>query len=367
MVNQSTSLIKHSNQIYQGDVLAVLKTLPDEFIQCVVTSPPYWGLRDYGVNGQMGLEKTPDEFIGKMVEAFREVRRVLKKDGTLWLNLGDSYAGSWGNYGGKNRGRGRQREITAGSQAHQKAYDGLDEWRPPASWTKDTGLKSKDLVGIPWLVAFALRSDGWYLRSDIIWSKPNPMPESVMDRPTKAHEYIFLLSKSARYFYNHEAIKEPAIYGVPNSPESIKSPYGQGFSRSNGFKELPVGQSNIRQARDKQRGHSRRHAGFNDRWDQMEKKEQCSGMRNKRSVWEISTRPFPEAHFATFPEDIPTICIKAGSRENDIVLDPFMGSGTTAIISKRLKRSYLGIELNPSYVAMAERRIAGEGAPLLVE
>lgn len=331
------------NRIYLGDTLETLKTWPDEFIQCVVTSPPYWGLRDYGVDGQIGLESTPDKYVQKIVDVFRQIRRCLKNDGIVWLNLGDSYAQSgkggnptdseWSGFVGNNA-----REITA---------------KHKPSKATDIGLKPKDLVGIPWRVAFALQVDGWYLRSDIIWAKPNPMPESVTDRPTKSHEYIFLLTKSERYYYNVDAIKEPSIYFDDNQ-NGIRPVYKD--ARSYDGKHS-----------DKQRGHGRRHAGFNDRWDLMSKHEQCSAMRNKRSVWNISTYPYTGAHFATFPEEIPSICIKAGSREGDLILDPFMGSGTVAMIAKRLKRNYVGIELNPQYIAMAEKRISLEMEPLLVE
>ena len=319
--------------------------MPDECIHCVVTSPPYWGLRDYGIDGQLGLEKTPEEYVGKMVEIFREVRRVLRSDGNLWLNLGDSYANDW-KWGGATGGK------------HAKDLHGTQVGRA----RRQTGLKPKDLVGIPWRVAFALQADGWYLRSDIIWHKPNPMPESVTDRPTKAHEYIFLLAKSERYFYNHEAIKEESVYGVPNSPESIKSPYGQGFTRR-ARKSLPETQSNLATYRDKQRGHSRRHDGFNDHWDQMTKEEQCSNGRNKRTVWTVATQPFPGSHFATFPPKLIEPCILAGSKAGDIILDPFAGAGTTGLVADRHGRNFIGIELNPIYVEMARRRITDD-APL---
>lgn len=335
-------LIPDLNTIHLGDSLSVLKSWPDEFVQCVVTSPPYWGLRDYGVNGQLGLEKTPEEYVSKMTIIFREIRRVLKKDGTLWLNLGDSYASDTKGSGGMNS---KIQNTNAGSRYESRRLD--------------HGLKQKDLVGIPWRIAFALQADGWYLRSDIIWSKPNPMPESVTDRPTRSHEYIFLLSKSHQYFYDSDAIKEKAIYFDDNRKD-----------RSEEFDNLiPTAQTNGVHPRksDKQRGHSRRHAGFNDRWDAMDKTEQCSAMRNKRDVWTIATNPFPEAHFATFPEGISMNCIKAGSRPEDIILDPFMGSGTTGQVAKRLKRNYLGIELNPEYIDIAKRKIGAEDNPLLVE
>lgn len=336
------------NKIYQGDCLEMMKAWPDAFVQSIVTSPPYWGLRDYGVAGQTGLEKTPEEYVAKMVEVFREARRILKDEGTLWLNLGDSY---WNTNGFARADKEWQRKGRNDAPANDRKL-------PPHDF-----LKIKDLIGIPWRVAFALQADGWYLRSDIIWSKPNPMPESVADRPTKAHEYMFLLSKSERYFYDADAIKERSSYpNGPNSPQSIKSLYGQGFTRE--AKSLPDGQLNIRKARDKQRGHGRRHDGFNDRWDAMTKVEQCSETRNKRSVWTVATSPFPEAHFATFPQELITPCIMAGSRPGDVVLDPFMGAGTTALVAAKYDRRFLGVELNPAYVAMAQKRIASETAQI---
>ncbi len=642
--------------IHHGDALTVLKTLPDASVQCCVTSPPYWGLRDYGVAGQIGLERTPDEYVGRMVEVFREVRRVLKADGVLWLNLGSSYARDEGkgrhkpgdsgkqNYiiergggraasGGTYSSRSRQPKCApscdsdgtapqdsmpadfacsglcdgclADFQSHRDRIAGMlqpSEQSEPPSWPKgrDTApsgcasaspdaslpgaqasstleswlqhrgacsrcdsrasslsglrsssdgvlpfagmswlnytrtLKQKDLVPIPWMVAMALQADGWYLRCDVIWSKPNPMPESVTDRPTKAHEYIFLLTKSERYYYDSDAIKEPGVYAGPNGAQ--KSPHAQGFGRRSPEQE------SARQ--DKQRGHGRRHAGFNDRWDAMERAEQTGVMRNKRSVWSIATRPFTErgetsrrvpvaldaidgdtkrttspdcplhgdhaalvpngscggregaspshtertsvrpaqepflgsepigshhgqgssagslgssvpeheapatshstgnrrrgrapatippctpsektpscteriegergslgsavrtsesstepvgsgdhpsvqtasriggslscscehyrivteqiSHFATFPEEIPTVCILAGSRPGDVVLDPFNGAGTVGVVCAKTGRSYIGVELNPQYVEMANRRI-GNVAPL---
>lgn len=342
------------NKIYQGNTLEVLKTWPDEFIQCVVTSPPYWGLRDYGCEGQIGLESTPDEYVEKIVEVFSHVRRCLKKDGVLWLNLGDSYSGSNSGYAQDNK-------------AARKGFGGtvLNRHRP------SHGMMPKQLIGIPWRVAFALQNDGWYLRSDIVWSKPNPMPESVTDRPTKAHEYIFLLSKSQRYFYDADAIKEPSIYfDIDPRPSALERARLYDYDT----KEKHIRTGIYKDARsydgkhtDKQRGHGRRHAGFNDRWDQMSRLEQCSSLRNKRSVWSIPTYPFPGTHFATFPEYIPSICIKAGSRPGDIILDPFMGSGTVGVVAKRFKRNFVGIELNPKYIKMAEKRIRNEHEPLLVE
>ncbi len=299
-----------SYTILQGDVHDQLKNIPDGTVRCCVTSPPYWGLRDYGVEGQLGLEPTPDAYVAAMVDVFREVRRVLADDGTLWLNLGDSYAGSWGNYSGQNRGNGTQREVVNGSLS-SPAWDGREKERPAASRKLD-GIKPKDLVGIPWMVAFALRADGWYLRSDIIWSKPNPMPESVTDRPTKAHEYIFLLSKSAKYYYDAKACAEPTV-------NNLMSRYHNG--------DAPT-------------------------------------TRNRRSVWHIATHPYKGAHFATFPPALIEPCILAGSAPGDTVLDPFLGSGTTLAVAKQHGRNGIGCELNPEYVALAQQRIDAVAIPL---
>ena len=295
------------NKIINGDCLVTLKQIPDQSIHCCVTSPPYWGLRDYGVPGQLGLEKTPEEYTAKMVEIFREVRRVLRDDGTLWLNLGDSYASD-----------------TKGSGGHNPKQDSN-----VGSWTGtiklNHGIKPKDLVGIPWRVAFALQADGWYLRSDIIWHKPNPMPESVTDRPTKAHEYIFLMSKSERYYYDGESIKERAT----------------GLSMSfNGSKTIKSGANG-----------DRNDGGRN-------KVGLVVQSINKRTVWTVPTHPYPEAHFATFPPDLIKPCIKAGCPEEGIVVDPFMGSGTTAEVCCNLNRQFIGIELNPEYCKLADARIA---------
>jgi DNA modification methylase len=315
-----------------GDALEKLKTLPDASIHCCVTSPPYWGLRDYGVEGQLGLEKSSEEFVSKMVEVFREVRRVLRDDGTLWLNLGDSYARNGGKSGGKQK---RMTKI------------------PPNS-----GLKEKDLVGIPWRVAFALQADGWYLRQDIIWAKPNPMPESVTDRCTKAHEYIFLLSKSPKYFFAAEAIKEkcaPTTHAriaraKPEHAESQRAHggYGRG-GRSMGPRAAGVNPKAAAAAMTGPR--SKQNASFS---------EACAGaveFRNKRSVWEVGYEPFSEAHFAVYPTKLIEPCIMAGCPTGGIVLDPFFGAGTTGIVATSLGRQYLGIELNPEYARIAEKRI----------
>jgi DNA modification methylase len=306
-----------THSILQGDCLSVLRTLSDQSVHCCVTSPPYFGLRDYGVAGQIGLEETPDEYVAKLVEVFREVRRVLRDDGTLWLNLGDSYAGSRGNAGGKNRGE---------------------------------GIKPKDLIGIPWRVAFALQADGWYLRQDIIWHKPNPMPESVRDRCTKAHEYIFMLTKSKRYYYDNEAVAEPV------ADSTVARVSQANLANQKGSDRVP-GKTNGRMKAvvKKQDGHGRRHAGCNDRFfSQAEAKP----TRNRRSVWTVTTKPCREAHFATFPVDLIEPCILAGCPAGGVVLDPFGGAGTVAVAAAKHGRDALLIELNPEYIAIAERRLA---------
>jgi len=328
--------------VLEGDCRTVLATLPDASVQCCVTSPPYFGLRDYGHDGQIGLEQTPDAYVAEMVAVFREVRRVLKDDGTLWLNLGDSYAAQRGGtempaetlaggVGGKAvdheayRGRGFSAKMLTGQEsapsrnapvAHRNA--------------KAFGLKHKDLIGIPWRVAFALQADGWYLRQDIIWHKPNPMPESVTDRCTKAHEYVFLLSKSARYFYDAKAISE-------QSSGLTGGRFGAGGAE--------VGR--LRQ-------------------DASRPRPEDDGTRNARSVWTITTKPFKGSHFATMPPELAERCINAGTKRGDMVLDPFGGAGTTGLVADRLGRDATLIELNPTYAAMARARIAGD-APLFTE
>ena len=342
-------------EILHGDCLSVLRSLPSESVYCCVTSPPYWGLRDYGVAGQLGLEKTPEEYVGRMVDVFREVRRVLREDGVLWLNLGDSYAGSWGNQGRKEE-RGSQRPINGPMlQRFAKHAPGCDMDEDcsclakyaqrdshTGSWVNEhPTLKPKDLVGIPWRVAFALQADGWYLRSDIIWAKPNPMPESVTDRPTKSHEYLFLLAKSARYWYDAEAIAEA---GAPKSAER----YGYAFG----------GAKSERLTAEEADGPGTRTHPIGRR--------QFDGTRNARSVWTIATQPYPEAHFATFPEEIPRRCIRAGCPVGGVVLDPFCGSGTTGAVAISEGREFVGIELNPAYVVLAEKRLRGAQPPLFM-
>jgi DNA modification methylase len=299
-----------------------------------------------------------------LVQVFREVRRVLRDDGTVWLNLGDSYAGSWGNYGGQNRGNGEQREITNGSQMHQKAYDGKEQWRPPTS-NKMDGLKPKDLIGIPWRVAFALQADGWWLRSDIIWHKPNPMPESVTDRPTKAHEYLFLLAKSERYFYDAEAIKEPSV------TDDMRRPYGsQGAWQMDGrpVEQRPNGKP--RTAGNK----THKYVAEYEQSDSEEHRTKAGLLkvadvpwytRNKRSVWTIATKPYSEAHFATYPVELVQPCIMAGCPEGGVVLDPFNGAATTGVAAIGLGREYIGLELNPEYVQLSNRRLSNTQPALI--
>ena len=338
-------------KILEGNVLETLKDLPDCSVQCVVTSPPYYGLRDYGMEGQIGLEATPEAYVETMVKVFREVRRVLKDDGTLWLNLGDSYAGSWGNYGGQNRGNGKQRKIVNGSQVEQKAYEGKEHWKPPTANNLGNGIKPKDLIGIPWMVAFALRADGWYLRQDIIWNKPNPMPESMTDRCTKSHEYIFLLSKSKVYYFDQEAIKEPAAV---ESLERLRRDVSDHHKNVNGAPGQTPHSMN------KPRLNVKR-GGFDGKTNAMPGREafrQFVEMRNKRSVWTVTTKPYKEAHFAVYPPDLIEPCILAGSREGDTVLDPFNGSGTTGEVSIRHNRFYIGCELNPDYVRLTKKRLS---------
>lgn len=306
-------------QIITGDALEELKKLPDNCCSTCVTSPPYFGLRNYDTPGQIGLEETPDEYVEKIAEVFREVRRVLKDDGTLWLNIGDSYATRSGPQPPRN---------TRNRCGHTAKH-------------VPTGYKYKDLIGIPWLLAFALRADGWYLRADIIWHKPNAMPESCKDRPTRAHEYVFLFSKSGRYYYDAEAVKEPAV-GFPGSqnPNTRRRGNTRTFRGGNAYTH---DQAKENGADIKRQSHG------------LVPNE--SGKRNRRSVWTIATRPYRGAHFATFPEGLARPCILAGSRPGDTVLDPFMGSGTTGAVAVKEGRDFIGIEINPEYIEMSKQRI----------
>lgn len=346
-------------RVFHGDALTVLRFLSDGAVQCCVTSPPYWGLRDYQIAGQLGLESTPQEYVSKMVEVFREVRRVLRSDGTCWLNLGDSYS----THAAGKVANPMAKSTLAGVRTQEVANESS---RALGKYLKCESLPEKNLVGIPWRVAFALQADGWYLRCDIIWSKPNPMPESVTDRPTKAHEYLFQLSKSERYYYDHEAIKEPG------SMASLQRLSQQTFDDQTGGPKDPLTGNrscrktleNLKRSTDKQRGHGRRHDGFNDRWDLMEKEEQCGFMVNKRSVWEVATKPYPDAHFATFPPKLIEPCILAGSKTGDVILDPFHGAGTTGMVAQQFGRQYIGIELNEAYIQMSLKRLRQSVLPL---
>lgn len=358
-------------EIITGDALTVLRAMPESSVDCVVTSPPYWGLRDYGHEGQMGLEESPETYVQGMVEVFREVRRVLSPTGTLWLNLGDCYATGAGKVG-SSPGGGAQGEAwkkgnrgdRPGSPKHASGAMGpmTQPNRLPIQ-----GLKPKDLIGIPWRVAFALQADGWWLRQDIIWNKPNPMPESVTDRCTKAHEYIFLLSKSERYFINPDGMKEHAVstHLAGNQSHKGTAAYieqGDEFHRTKGG--LVDFAQRERSKRDsfKREGSKREQVipGQSVGTHRPDRDESTYDIatRNRRSVWTIPTRPFTGAHFAVMPEALVEPCILAGCPEGGLVLDPFMGSGTTGAVALRHFRRFVGIELNPAYVEMATRRIA---------
>jgi DNA modification methylase len=309
------------NKCHFGDCIETMRAMPDGIVQTCVTSPPYFGLRDYGHDGQIGLEPTPAEFVAKLVEVFREVRRVLRDDGTLWLNLGDSYAA------GKSGRADAERPFGAGiGSSTGKTTCNL----------KPDGLKPKDLIGIPWRVALALQADGWYLRQDIIWHKPNPMPESVTDRCTKSHEYIFLLSKSAAYHYDHEAVKEASV-DAEGSAKRYESAFGGEKARA------PVGDAGI------------------DTRTRPQGMREFDGMRNKRSVWTVATTPYSGAHFATFPTALIEPCILAGAPAGGVVLDPFFGSGTTGQVAQNLGRQFIGCELNPAYEALQTERLRQMG------
>ncbi|MFZ9681451.1 MAG: DNA-methyltransferase [Bacteroidia bacterium] len=308
--------------ILVGDVLTRIKEIPDQTVQCVVTSPPYWGLRDYGHDGQLGLEPTPEAYVENMVAVFREIRRILKDDGVLWLNLGDSYAGS---------GKGRNADGTHQEGGKQGTSRGTIEGKLHKTTVEN--LKPKDLIGVPWRVAFALQTDGWWLRQDIIWHKPNPMPESVTDRCTKAHEYLFMLTKNNRYYFNNQAITETA---------SNAGKTGGSFAGRQGT------------------------ASYQAQSGGLGSPAKNYETRNKRSVWTINTKPFKGAHFAVMPEALCEPPILATSKENDLVFDPFTGSGTVATVALRHGRNYLGIELNPDYTQIAVDRITND-QPMLNE
>jgi DNA modification methylase len=374
------------NEILLGDVRERLQDIPDESVQCVVTSPPYWKLRDYEtgswdggdpdcdhqvvsrswnkgnqagqsrrpappafvarkecrcgakrIDNQLGLEDTVAGYVENMVAVFREVRRVLRPDGTLWLNVGDSHAGSWG-------AQGRRESTQNGADLHRHQITNHPKTAHHTGTIRDAGLKPKDLVGIPWRLAFALQADGWWLRSDIIWSKPNPMPESVTDRPTRSHEYLFLLTKSEHYFYDAESIKEKAVSTFHDRTRKTRALLNH--------KTMPEGLRNgIRPGKQAAMAEAASPST-------PEENGTAPTMRNKRTVWEIPTEPFGEKHYATYPQALVRPCIQAGSREGDVVLDPFMGSGTTALVALKCGRDFTGVELNPKYLALSERRIA---------
>ena len=304
------------NRILLGDSIDTLKTLSGRSADCCVTSPPYYGLRDYGADGQIGLEKTPEAYIQRLVEVFREVRRVLRDDGTLWVNIGDSYAAN---------------------RSYQVADNRPTDVGNHMAMRVPLGCKPKDLIGIPWMLAFALRADGWHLRQDIIWHKPNAMPESVKDRCTKSHEHIFLLSKSSKYYFDGDSIKEPSEGRTKGAASSFKrgdSKRGLSICPNS---PMPTHRPN-------------RPPVFYD-----------GEYRNRRSVWTVAVKPYKGAHFATFPPGLVLPCILAGSREGGTVLDPFIGSGTTAVVAIKSQRRYIGCEINQGYVKIAERRICAYG------
>jgi DNA modification methylase len=350
-------------RILQGDCRDMLKTLPDESVHCVVTSPPYWRQRDYGMPGQFGLEQTPEEYVDKLTAIFAECRRILRSDGTCWVNLGDKWAS------GGNGGGGSFMEQRGDAWAHVKSNKG---WRSPPN-----GYKDKDLVGVPWMLAFSMRAEGWFLRQCNIWAKPNCMPESVTDRSTAAHEYVFHFTKSNDYFYDAEAARTPpAPASETRLAQNVEAQAGSlranAGAKTNGprkavqRKTLPGPQGKLGAFRDKQRGHSRRHNGFNERWDLMPVSEQRANGANLRSVWWISPAQYRDGHYAVMPSMLAEICIVAGSPGGGVILDPFGGAGTTGLVADRNGRDAILIELNPEYAVMAERRIKGD-APLFAE
>jgi len=316
------------DKIYNMDCLEGLKTLPNDSVDCCVTSPPYYALRDYGCEGQIGLEETPEKYIERLTDVFMEVYRVLKPEGTLWLNIGDSY---WG-------GGWRNASFNEHSGDIQKGSKGTHCGDTmPACKGKQGDYKPKDLIGIPWMLAFSLRSAGWYLRQDIIWHKPNVMPEPVKDRCTKSHEYIFLLSKSERYYFDYEQIQEDATT-MENRPAGVVRNRKYGYdSKQNRHPEAYLMSETSKQG-------------------EVSADDMPTGKRNKRDVWSVNTRPDMNAHFAVYPEELIRPCILAGCPINGVVLDPFMGSGTTAAVALKLDRHYIGFELNPEYVKIIERK-----------
>lgn len=349
-------------RIINADVMDGLRQLPDESVHCICTSPPYWRQRDYKMPGQIGLEHTPETFVGTLRDVFTEARRVLRSDGVCWINMGDKWSS------GGNGGGGSYMAERGDAWAHAKDAKG---WRTPPP-----GYKDKDLIGVPWMLAFALRLDGWYLRQANIWAKPNGMPESVRDRSTVSHEYVFQLTKSNDYWYDCESARTPPAPSTETRlAQDVESQ--EGSQRANGGSRAArpmkavglTGSAHGRHAlgdnlpegerrSDKQRGHSRIHAGFNDRWDAMARSGQVAGGANLRSVWWISPASYGDDHFAVMPDKLAEICIVAGCPEGGMVLDPFGGAGTTGLVADRLQRNAILIELNPEYAAMAKKRLA---------
>lgn len=342
------------NLIEFGDCRQIMRRWAAEGVrvQACVTSPPYFGLRDYGHSGQIGLEQTPEEYVAAMVEVFRCVHDVLADDGTLWLNIGDSYASTGGH-------------TKLGESSQRQGRTNVQEQHKVKGYAGGGDVKVKDLIGIPWMLAFALRADGWYLRQDIIWHKPNPMPESVRDRCTKAHEYLFLLSKSERYYFDSEAMKEPAVGGLAGNTKPTKA--GRAYEAGAAEHRTSAGLHKWAERQRLRRQDSTNdsfvpgatpHGGLHRAGTEREPET-----RNRRSVWTVATRPYKGAHFATFPPALIEPCVLAGSRPGDIVLDPFMGSGTTAAVALAHGRRYLGCELNPDYAPLQDERIAAAAVP----
>lgn len=352
------------------DCVSGMQSLPDQSVNMCVTSPPYFGLRDYGVDGQIGLEETPEQFIEKLVSVFREVKRVLRDDGTLWLNIGDSYnSGASGALSGSTLLGGQKNQENSNRAEGRKKQGHI------------TGIKHKDLIGIPWMLAFALRADGWYLRQDIIWHKPNPMPESVTDRCTKSHEYIFLLSKSPKYYYDNVAIMQDVkLSSIQRLSQDIEGQQGsyrvpgktngamkaKASWKGSSFEKGKTGEMMATHGHTRKSGNIERKPPEERGCPEGNNKNQSGNVpwegakANKRSVWTVSTKPFKEAHFATFPEELIVDCIKAGCPEGGTVLDPFGGAGTTAVVSRKMNRNYILFELNPQYIEIANRRLHSE-------
>lgn len=353
-------------QILVGDVREKLRTLAENSIHCCVTSPPYWGLRDYGVDGQIGLESSPAEFIAVMVDVFEEVRRVLRPDGTCWINMGDSYVGSRCHTSHPDPKRDQRDGITESMRAKRQMVDSRrrDNEPIPRSDIRVEGLKPKDLVMMPHRLAIALQDAGWWVRQDIVWSKPNPMPESMRDRCTKSHEYIFLLTKTANYYFDQDAIAEPlAAASISRLSQDVAGQAGSDRQPGNqSMKAVArgVGFGHGTDAAKRHRGRVKTEASARLWRAPGWREEEQPDTRNKRSVWVMATQSFKEAHFATFPVELPENCIKAGCPPGGTVLDPFFGAGTTGLVADRLQRNCIGIELNPAYAEIARKRIQSE-------